>query len=217
MGKLQIQDIVKHIAGLVAPGRTVLVGIDGGAGAGKTTFTKWFVEQIRESAGRVSIVLTDLIYRPKAERWTGPFDEMPIGYDLDWERIRDQVILPLREGKTARFQLYDWVRDRIDELVEIKAGGITIIDGVFALRNELSDYYDLRIWFSCPLEIRVSRLLKRGDTPQAEIDYWLPIEGHYHTAHTPEKSAHLVIDSAANMSAEDETNWPRIVRWNPPG
>jgi uridine kinase len=206
------QDAIQWITRAATPGRAVLVGIDGGAGAGKTTFTKWFVEQLRENVSPVSVVLTDLIYRPVAERWTGPIDDMPIGYDLDWERIREQVILPLRAGKTARFQLYDWVADCLNEIVEIEPSGVAIIDGVLALRNELAHYYDLRIWFSCPTEIRVSRLLNRGDTPQEEIDYWLPIEERYYMAHIPEESAHLVIDSAAGMSIKDGSSWLKVVR-----
>jgi uridine kinase len=214
--RLPIRDLVYCVTKMVTPGRTVLVGIDGGAGAGKTTFTRWFVEQLKESVAAVSVVLTDLIYRPVAERWTGPTDDMPIGYDLDWERIRDQVILPLRAGKTARFQLYDWVADCLNETVEIDVGGVAIIDGVFALRNELAAYYDLRIWFSCPAEIRVSRLLSRGDTPQAEIDYWWPIEECYHAVHKPAESAHLVVNSAADMSTEDGNSCLQVVRWSPP-
>lgn len=178
--------------------QTVLIGIDGGAGAGKTTFTRWFADQIKKYAAPVSIVLTDLIYRPTADRWAGAVEDMPIGYDLDWERIRDEVILPLSSGRTAQFQLYDWVKDRLNEMVNIEPGGVTIIDGVFALRKELVDYYDLRLWFSCPLEVRVARLLQRGDTPQSEIDYWLPIEKRYHEEHKPEKSADLVINSETN-------------------
>lgn len=140
---------------------------------------------------------------------------MPIGYDLHWERIRDEVIAPLRGGKLARFQLYDWVEDCLNEWVEIDADGVTIIDGVFALRHELADYYDLRIWLSCPREIRARRLLNRGSS-QAEgvdLDYWWPIEERYHAAHTPEKSAHLVIDSAADGGIGSLN----VVRWSPPG
>ena len=217
MNRHRVQDIIQYITGKVTPEKTVLVAIDGGAGAGKTTFTKWFVERIQEKVTPVSIVLTDLIYRPVAERWQESIDDMPIGYDLDWERIRDQVILPLRAGKTARFQYYDWVKDCLNEWVEIEPGGITIIDGVFSLRNELVNHYDLRIWFSCPQEIRISRLLGRGDTPQAEIDYWIPMEERYHTIHKPEKSAHLVIDAAANMSLDDGNDWLKVMRWSPPG
>jgi uridine kinase len=71
MSNNPIHDVIQYVAGLASPERTVLVAIDGGAGAGKTTFTKWFVERVREKVSPVSIVLTDLIYRPVAERWHG--------------------------------------------------------------------------------------------------------------------------------------------------
>ena len=212
-----ILDVIQYITKLVKPGRTILVAIDGGAGAGKTTFTRWFAERIRENGFPVSIVLTDRIYRLVAERWQGSIEDMPIGYDLDWERIRDQIILPLRDGETARFQLYDWVNDCLNEWVEIEPRGVTIMDGVFSLRNELVDYYDLRIWFSCPQEIRVSRLLNRGDTPGVEIDAWIPMEKRYHTGHDPENSADLVVDSSENISLEDGNAGLKVIRWSPPG
>jgi len=83
MSNYLVYDVIQCITRLTSPERTVLVAIDGGAGAGKTTFTKWFVERIRENVTPVSIVLTDLIYRPVAERWQGFIEDMPIGYDLD--------------------------------------------------------------------------------------------------------------------------------------
>jgi uridine kinase len=216
MSAFPILNVIQYISSLKTLGKTIIVGIDGGSGAGKTTFSKWLAERISENIAPVSIVLTDRMYRPVAGRWRGPIENMPIGYDLHWERIRDEVIAPLRSGKMARLQLYDWVSDCLDEWTEIDPNGVTIIDGVFALRNELADYYDLRIWFSCPLEIRTSRLLKRGDTSQAEIDYWLPIEERYHTIHTPEKSAHIVIDSAMNMVIKEGNNCFNVVRWSLP-
>jgi hypothetical protein len=125
---LPIQKIIQYITGLTATGQTVLPGVAGGAGAGKTTFTRWLADCLKKHVTPVSIVLTDLIYRPIAERWTGPIDDMPIGYDLDWERIRDEVVLPLKQGKTARFRLYNWVTDCLDEVVEITAEGVTIVE-----------------------------------------------------------------------------------------
>ena len=216
MSRLPIKDIIQCIARSATSGRTVLVGIDGGAGAGKTTFAKWLAERIKEDVAPVSTVLTDRMYRPVGERWKGSIADIPIGYDVDWERIRDEVLLPLKAGKTARFQLYDWIEDCLNEWVEIDSTGVTIIDGVSALRNELAEHYDLRIWVSCPLEIRIARLLNRGDTSQEEIDSWLLMEERYHAVHEPEKSAHLAIDSAGSMSADDEASCLRVIWWSPP-
>ena len=211
---LPIQDVLQFVTGRVTPDRSVLVGIDGGAGSGKTTFAHWLAERIRETTTPVSIVHTDDFCRPSAERVNHQFPLARVS-DIDWKRLRDYVIVPLRSGKTARFQLYDWPADCLRDWVTIDVGGVTIIDGVTATRNELSDYYDLRIWFSCPRNIRVSRMLGRGDTSAAEIEHWMPSEDHYIASHAPERTAHLVVDSAADMATRDGNGW-FTTWWSPP-
>jgi len=208
---LPIPDVVRFLTRLVTPDRSVLVGIDGGAGAGKTTFARWLGESIRETMTSVSVVHLDNFCRPSVERR----NDLAIVSDFDWRRLRDQVIIPLRSGEAARFQIYDWLADCLKEWVMIDVGGVTIVEGVTATRNELSDYYDLRIWFHCPREIRVSRLLGRGDTPAAEITHWMPTEDRYIASHAPEETAHLLVDSTADLATEDGNGW-FATRWSPP-
>ena len=210
--KLPIQEVVQCVTRLVAPGRSVLVGIDGGAGSGKTTFARLLVESVREMKIPAALVLTDNFFRPSAERVNHQFPLATVS-DIDWERLRDQLIVPLRSGKTARFQLYDWPADRLKDWVAIDAGGVTIIDGITATRDELTNYYDLRIWFTCLRNIRVSRLLGRGDTSAAEIDNWMPGEDDYIASHSPERKAHLIINSAADIATGDGNGW--LTTWCP--
>jgi uridine kinase len=204
-------DLVRFVTKLVTPDRSALVGIDGGAGAGKTTFAHWLAESIRETTTQVSLIHVDNFCRPSDERRK----EHAVVSDLDWRRLRDQVLVPLQSGEPARFQLYDWAEDRLKDWVTIDAGGVTIVDGVTGTRNELSDYYDLRIWFSCPRDVRVSRLLLRGDTSEAEIKHWSPSEERYIASHCPEERAHLIIDSTADMTTKDGNEW-LTKRWSPP-
>lgn len=204
-------DLLALLRASQSPERTVLIGIDGGAGAGKTTFTHWFVELLSSSSLQVSTVHLDHFCRPSSERE----GENAVVADLDWERLREQVLIPLRSGDPEHLQLYDWPEDRLKDWVTINPGGVTLIDGVTATRRELSAYYDLRIWFSCPREIRIFRLLQRGDTPAAEIERWMPSERGYITAHDPGTRAHLVIDSSSEQSREDGGGW-RIMSWRPP-
>ena len=208
---IPIADVIDLITTLVAPDRSVLVGVDGGAGAGKTTFAHWFAETIEELTIPVSIIHIDNFCRPSAERQK----HYVVVSDLDWERLRDQLLIPLQLGKATRFQLYDWLADRLKDWVTIDIGGVTIIDGVTAIRKELSAYYDLRIWFSCPRDVRVSRLLGRGDTSAAEIKHWIPSEDRYIASHVPEETAHLVIDSTAHMTIKAGNGWS-TKRWSPP-
>ena len=210
--KLPIQEVVQCVTRLVAPGRSVLVGIDGGAGSGKTTFARWLAERVKETKTSASLVLTDNFFRPSAERVNYQFPLATVS-DIDWERLRNQVIVPLRSGKTARFQLYDWPADRLKDWVAIDVSGVTIIDGITATRNELTDYYDLRIWFTCPRDIRVSRLLGRGDTSAADIEHWMPGEDEYISSHSPERYAHLIVNSTADIATGDGNGW--LTTWCP--
>jgi uridine kinase len=192
--ELTIQGVPRLIAEHVEPGRSFLVGIDGGAGSGKTTFARWLAERVRETRTPVSTVHIDNFVRPAAERASRERSLAEVS-DIDWKRLRDQVIAPLRSGESARFQLYDWPADRLVDGHTIEVGGVVIIDGITATRRELADYYDLRLWFACPREVRVSRLLGRGDTSSAEIEYWMPSEERYIASHAPDETAHLVVDS----------------------
>lgn len=208
---IPIADVLHLITTSASPDRSVLVGIDGGAGAGKTTFAYWFAEAIEESVNSVSIVHVDNFCRPSAERRK----DYAVVSDLDWKRLRDQVLIPLQTGKAARFQLYDWPEDRLKDWITIDIGGVVIVDGVTVTRRELSSFYDLRIWFFCPRDIRVSKLLGRGDTSAEEIRHWIPSEERYIASHAPEERAHLVIDSTANMETKDGNGW-FTKRWSPP-
>jgi len=205
--ELPIQDILRLIIKQVKPDQSVLVGIDGRAGSGKTTLALWLTESIRKAMTSVYLVHTDNFFRSSVERVNlkSPFAEVS---DIDWVRLRDQVIIPLCSGQAARFQLYDWPADSLQDWVTIEVGGVTIIDGITATRKELSDYYDLRIWVSCPDDIRVSRLLGRGDTSLAEIEHWRPSEDYYIASHAPEKIAHLCVDSSADLEPAS-WNWSR--------
>jgi len=129
---LPIGEILGIINRQVAHNRSFLIGIDGGAGSGKTTFTHWLAKHIRNLKTEVNIIHTDNFFRPSSER----LDQSLLAAvpDIDWERLHDQVILPLKSGKMAHFQLYDWPEDCLKDWMTINPGGVTIIDGITALR-----------------------------------------------------------------------------------
>lgn len=209
--KITVPNFIQTIHRMHAAIGTLLVGIDGGAGAGKTTFAHWLAESIGKHKPYVNIVHADNFYHISSKRT----DENAIVSDCDWQRLRDQVIIPLLNGRTARFQLYDWFSDTLSDFVSIHTGGIVFVEGVNAIRRELASLYDLCIWITCPREIRVSRILARGDMTDAEIRTWMPSEDEYVSTHIPENSAHLVIDSNDNTKKQDGKEW-MVSRWTPP-
>lgn len=189
--------------------RCVLVAIDGGAGSGKSTFAR----RLQDALGTgidCSVVHLDHFFRTRRERGS----TLARVEDTDWRRLRDEVIRPLRAGRSARFQWYDWPRDRLHRWQTVRPAGVVIVDGVSALRRELAGCFDLAVWLSCPREKRIARLAARGDTPPEEIEYWLPSEDAYVAAHAPRQRAHLVVDASADAAAADAGLVTE--RWSPP-
>ncbi len=174
---------------------TVLVGIDGQGGAGKTVLAEVLAEAFQTSGLTVSVVHFDDFFLPSAERPQGTPETKPVGGDFDWRRLRDEVLLPLRENHPARYARYDWLLDALAETHEIAPDGIVIVEGVYCTRRELTDFYDIRVWVECLADVRLARGIRRDDEAvrsRWELD-WMPCEDRYVREHKPDKAAHFVV------------------------
>ena len=73
----------------------LLMGIDGPGGAGKSTFAAALARRLQRERISVTIVRMDDFFLPSTQRPTGCGADKPLGGDLDWQRLRDQVLIPL--------------------------------------------------------------------------------------------------------------------------
>jgi uridine kinase len=187
------------LAALCAPGRTALVAIDGGGGAGKSSLAKKLEAHLTAADLPVSIVEVDDFFLPLGHRSPAPSSENAIGSDFDWLRLRDQVLNPLRHGRPARYGRYDWATDEVKEQREVLPHGVVIVEGVYSSRRELADLYDFRVWVECSRDLRLSRGLARdgeGARRRWEND-WMPSEDRYIREHRPQDYADAIINGAA--------------------
>ena len=161
-------------------GSTVVVGIDGCGGAGKSTFAGALAQQLPEAA----VVHTD-----DFASWDNPVDW--------WPRLREQVLEPLAQNLLGRYQRYDWTERRLAEWHDVDSP-IVLLEGVTATRREFRPYLALRIWIDCPRDLRLRRGLER-DGVEAEPLWreWMAAEDRYCEAHRPRESADYVVDSAS--------------------
>ena len=163
-----------------------LIGVDGPGGSGKTTLA-------RELGGTLgaSIVAVDDFYRPLAERGR----DCEIGGEYDWRRLEVQVLIPLRQERPARYQRYDWSTDQLRGWAEVPATKPIVVEGVYALRNELVDYYDYRVWVAASRATRLRRGLARDGQEARErwLD-WMRREGAYVATHRPDERADRRVD-----------------------
>jgi uridine kinase len=166
----------------------VLVAIDGPGGSGKSTLAA-------DIAGRLDpdhavVVQGDDFYRPMS-----PGQRLLLspqeGYDwyFDWQRLRDQVLIPLTSGEAAQYQRYDWLTGELDarELRQVIRSGVVIVEGVYTARPELAGYYHLTVWVDTPREVCLRRLGERGHYhgPGNWNERWRAAEEHYIAATQP--------------------------------
>ena len=177
-------------------GGTSLVAIDGLGGAGKSYLAGALANELRTHRNvEVAIVHGDDFFLPSERRSFPPAKQKPIGADFDWRRLVEQVVDPLRRGQDARYQVYDWDRDALAAWLTIPAGALVLIEGVYMLRPELRDLYDLRVWVDCPRQIRLARGIARdGEAwrPRWEQD-WMPSEDRYVAECQPIAIADVVV------------------------
>jgi uridine kinase len=112
---------------------------------------------------------------------------------------------PLGPGGDRRFQraVYDKVTDTAlsEPFMTASADAVLLFDGVFLMRPELIDRWDLRIFVSAPFERTLDRARIRDQTPTksaAEVERryrsrYIPSQQFYADTVRPTDHAHLII------------------------
>ena len=188
--------LLEHLQTLPRSG-TLLVGIDGPGGSGKSTVAR-ALEAL--APHEVTVVEMDDFYLPSSERHRAS-GEGALGAAYDWRRLLAQVLEPLRGGGRGRYQRYDWDTDELAEWHDVPVGGIVVVEGVYSTRSELAGYYDFRIWVTAQPEVRLARGLERDgeDARSLWVDEWMPEEDRYAALDRPRERAHLVVDGASAL------------------
>lgn len=160
---------------------TVIVAVDGFGGAGKSTLAEQIAaEQLR--AGRpVTIVHTD-----DFASWDNPVDW--------WPRLLEQVLQPLSRNQTARYQQYDWNSRTLADWHEVQPGGLMVLEGVTASRDEFRPYLAATIWVETSADLRLRRGLERdGEQARGQWQEWMAVERRWAEATQPWTQANLVV------------------------
>lgn len=177
-------DLLEKVKVTARKHKTLLIGIDGVGGAGKTTLS----EYLKSNLDNVTIVQLDDFYLPQLGR-------------ADRDRVLEQVFMPLEKDLSANYQVYDWVNNSHKQVVTINPGGIVIIEGVYALHPDFADKYDFRIWINCPPELGFKRGIERDkirdqlDNTDKWVNIWMPKEKEYIKSENPQQYADYILDA----------------------
>ncbi|MFE4054119.1 uridine kinase [Streptomyces sp. YIM B13518] len=149
---------IRRLAPSCGPVR--LVGVDGHAGSGKSTFA---VRLAGALDGAPVLRLDDIADHTELFDWTG--------------RLLSQVIEPLGRGETAHYSPYDWRSRRFGPPRPLPPAPVIVVEGVGAGRRALRPYLALLLWMDLPREESWSRGRARDGAEQREFwDGWVRAE-----------------------------------------
>lgn len=171
--------------------RPIVVAIDGPSAAGTST-----LGDVLESELLAGLIPSDDFYRDIDEQRRWDLDPAE-GVELyfDWQRLRDEALVPLRSGEAAHYRPFSWVPGGglSDHLVTISRARIIIVEGVYASRPEFADLIDLAVLVQTPEAERHRRMLARTHGNDAWWSRWAAAENLYFTSIRPPESFDLVV------------------------
>ncbi|MFI5799591.1 uridine kinase [Streptomyces sp. NPDC051677] len=137
-----------------------LIGVDGHAGSGKSTFAG----QLAEALGGAPVLrLDDIASHDELFAWTG--------------RLLPQVIEPFGRGESAHYAAYDWRARRFGPPRPLPAAPVVLVEGVGAGRRALRPFLACLLWMDVPPEEAWARGRSRDGEEQREFwDGWVPAE-----------------------------------------
>jgi uridine kinase len=177
-----------------------VVAIDGGSGAGKSTLALILAEDLE-----AALIPMDDFYAADIpdHHWDGFSVEERFRRSFDWERIRDDVLKPLRAGKPATWHAFDFISGlRPDgtyamqtEPKILEPANVILIDGAFSASPALADLVDYTILVELPVEQRHAHTAAREDPLFLQRWHllWDPVEDYYHNHLRPSETYDLVV------------------------
>jgi len=173
----------------------VFIAVDGRCASGKTTLAS-----LLEARGVQVIHMDD--YFPRVEQRTKERFEEP-GGNLDRERIMEEVLGPLKEGREGIVRPFDCGTMKLtDRKTVIRPEGVILAEGSYSLHPELRKFYDFSIFMDVLPEDQLERIRERNGEKKLAMfkSRWIPFEEKYFAAYKVKEYADLYI----NTSMSDE-------------
>lgn len=192
--------------GSVTVAHPTRVAVDGPPATGKTTLADELAVILREQGRDVIRATIDDFLFPRAQRYPrGEYSAEGCYFDThDYDALKRVLLDPLGPGGDRRFQhaVYDRAADTVlsPPVTTAPADAVLVFEGVFLMRPELIDRWDLRIFVSTALEKTVDRAVVRDRlvSSQAEVERrwrerYIPSQQFYFATVHPTRQADIIV------------------------
>lgn len=190
--------------------KTTIIGIAGGTGSGKSTFT----DRIKNYFGdKIAIIYHDNYYKPGGGLSLS--ERKKVNYDHP-DSLETTLLVEhlkqLKNGETIKSPIYDYsMHDRTNETSTIKPKKVIIVEGILALADEsLRNMLDIKIFIEADADVRILRRIlrdvkQRGRDIENIMDQYLTTVKPMHNLFVePTKAlADIVVNSGMNDIALD--------------
>ncbi|MDY3919310.1 MAG: uridine kinase [Candidatus Limivivens sp.] len=188
----------------------IVIGIAGGTGSGKSTFTNRLKERF---SGHIAVVYHDNYYRRQDDI---PFEQRKkVNYDhpdsLETDLLIEHLKL-LKQGIAVDCPVYDYsLHNRSDRTLHIEPKKIIVIEGILLLADpRLRDLIDIKIYVEADADERILRRIVRDvkergrDLDNIVEQYLTTVKPmHYLYVEPTRAMADIVINSGMNDVAFD--------------
>ncbi|GAA2673793.1 cytidylate kinase family protein [Actinoplanes palleronii] len=213
-------EMISRLAEAVASVRVAhptRVAIDGPPAAGKTTLADELADVLRGQGRDIIRASIDDFLVPRAQRYArGEYSAEGCYFDAHDHPALNRVLLdPLGPGGDRRFQraLYDHHTD--PPVTTAAADAVLLFDGVFLMRPELVDRWELRVLVSTALEKTVERAVvrerqvsSRSAVERRWRERYLPAQRLYFATARPAEHADVIVHN-------DDPRFPRLEHRSP--
>ena len=189
---------------------TIIIGIAGGTGSGKSTFTNKLKEEFKDD---IAVLYHDNYYRDQShleleERKKTNYDH-PDALETD---LLIEHLTKLKNGEAIECPLYDFTQHtRSDKTVKVEPKKVILLEGILVLADKrLRDLLDIKVYVEADADERILRRMirdvkERGRDMEGVMEQYLTTVKpmHYLYVDPTRSMADLVINSGKNPVAFD--------------
>jgi uridine kinase len=184
VGVIDLDTVVGQILAAPVAAQTRIVGVDGPAASGKTTF----VRNLRGCLPEASLIeIDDFVSWSNDDGW--------------WTRFLEQALVPIHNGERAHYQARDWVNDefgtRLGEWRTVPWSPLVILDGGRSTRLDAQPFLSFSIWVEAPRAERLRRGMERdGESHRALWLRWMEKESRFFARDGTKDRADIRVDTS---------------------
>ena len=141
--------------------KTIIIGIAGGTGSGKSTFTRKLKKEFKDD---VAVLYHDNYYRdqsdiPLEERRKTNYDH-PDAFDTE---LLCEHIKELKKGNAVQMPVYDYtVHNRSDRTILVEPAPVIVLEGILIFAEPaLCELMDIRVFVDTDADVRILRRIVR--------------------------------------------------------